>query len=195
MTRHRRPCGASSRCSPPQQGSNGTRPVQSARRPRQAAAWRTPVEETTEVHVSIGRIEVTAVHEAAPTPKRAPARSQARPEPRGISRAAKGRPLMSSALAIAGVTAVPCAICSTTGSSTTTSAACSAARSASPSLPPDRVVAGQRHRGIADQSVPAPGHAQPRLAQRGPAVARRLGAPAPHQCAARAQPALPALRL
>lgn len=35
------------------------------------AAWQGPVEETTEVHVSIGRIEVTAVHEA-PTAKRQP---------------------------------------------------------------------------------------------------------------------------
>jgi hypothetical protein len=41
----------------------------------QGTAWRTPVEETTEVHVSIGRIEVTAVHET-PQPKRAPARNQ-----------------------------------------------------------------------------------------------------------------------
>jgi hypothetical protein len=33
-----------------------------------------PVEETTEVHVSIGRIEVTAVHEAAPPKRAAPRR-------------------------------------------------------------------------------------------------------------------------
>jgi hypothetical protein len=56
---------------PPQQGPNGTALFKGA----PGAAWRTPVEETTEVHVSIGRIEVTAVHEAPP-PKRAPARSQ-----------------------------------------------------------------------------------------------------------------------
>ena len=59
---------------PPQQGPNGTALFKGASR-AQSAAWRTPVEETTEVHVSIGRIEVTAVHEA-PQPKRAPARSQ-----------------------------------------------------------------------------------------------------------------------
>lgn len=33
------------------------------------------VEETTEVHVSIGRIEVTAVHEAAPSPRKTPRRN------------------------------------------------------------------------------------------------------------------------
>jgi hypothetical protein len=33
------------------------------------------VEETTEVHVSIGRIEVTAVHEAAPPPRKTPRRN------------------------------------------------------------------------------------------------------------------------
>lgn len=41
--------------------------------PSPAAAARPPVEETTEVHVSIGRIEVTAVQEAPP-PRREPAR-------------------------------------------------------------------------------------------------------------------------
>jgi len=56
---------------PPQQAPNGTALFKGA----PGAAWRTPVEETTEVHVSIGRIEVTAVHEAPP-PKRAPARGQ-----------------------------------------------------------------------------------------------------------------------
>ena len=60
---------------PPQQGLNGAAPFRGASA-APGAAWRTPIEETTEVHVSIGRIEVTAVHEAAPTPKRAPARSQ-----------------------------------------------------------------------------------------------------------------------
>jgi len=35
-----------------------------------------PVEETTEVHVSIGRIEVTAVHEAPPAPQRQPPRTK-----------------------------------------------------------------------------------------------------------------------
>jgi hypothetical protein len=60
---------------PPQQGLNGTAPFKGASA-APGAAWRTPVEETTEVHVSIGRIEVTAVHEALPAPKRAPARSQ-----------------------------------------------------------------------------------------------------------------------
>jgi hypothetical protein len=59
---------------PPQQGPNGTALLKGAAR-AQGAAGRMPVEETTEVHVSIGRIEVTAVHEAPP-PKRAPARSQ-----------------------------------------------------------------------------------------------------------------------
>jgi hypothetical protein len=59
---------------PPQQGPSGTALFKGALR-AQGTAWRTPVEETTEVHVSIGRIEVTAVHEAPP-PKRAPARSQ-----------------------------------------------------------------------------------------------------------------------
>ena len=58
---------------PPQQGP-GTALLKGASR-AQSATWRTPVEETTEVHVSIGRIEVTAVHEV-PQPKRAPARSQ-----------------------------------------------------------------------------------------------------------------------
>ena len=43
------------------------------------ATWQSQVEETTEVHVSIGRIEVTAVHEAAP-PKRAE-----RPAPKPVS--------------------------------------------------------------------------------------------------------------
>ena len=37
------------------------------------AVWQSPVEETTEVHVSIGRIEVTAVHEAPPPKRQAPA--------------------------------------------------------------------------------------------------------------------------
>jgi hypothetical protein len=37
------------------------------------AAWQSQVEETTEVHVSIGRIEVTAVHEAPPPKRPAPA--------------------------------------------------------------------------------------------------------------------------
>ena len=41
--------------------------------PPPAMAARPPVEETTEVHVTIGRIEVTAVHEALP-PRREPAR-------------------------------------------------------------------------------------------------------------------------
>ena len=41
------------------------------------AAWQSQVEETTEVHVRIGRIEVTAVHEAPP-PKRQ-ARATAKP--------------------------------------------------------------------------------------------------------------------
>jgi hypothetical protein len=41
--------------------------------PPPAMAARPPVEETTEVHVTIGRIEVTAVHEAPP-PRREPAR-------------------------------------------------------------------------------------------------------------------------
>jgi hypothetical protein len=41
--------------------------------PSRAAAARPPIEETTEVHVSIGRIEVTAVQEAPP-PRREPAR-------------------------------------------------------------------------------------------------------------------------
>ena len=59
---------------PPQQGPSGTALFKGALS-AQGTAWRTPVEETTEVHVSIGRIEVTAVHEA-PQPKRAPARSQ-----------------------------------------------------------------------------------------------------------------------
>jgi hypothetical protein len=36
-------------------------------------AWQGQVEETTEVHVSIGRIEVTAVHEAPPPKRQAPA--------------------------------------------------------------------------------------------------------------------------
>ena len=36
------------------------------------AAWQSQVEETTEVHVSIGRIEVTAVHEAPPPKRQAP---------------------------------------------------------------------------------------------------------------------------
>jgi hypothetical protein len=58
---------------PPQQGLNGTALLKSAPG-AQGSNWRTPVEETTEVHVSIGRIEVTAVHEATPAPKRAPAR-------------------------------------------------------------------------------------------------------------------------
>jgi hypothetical protein len=58
---------------PPQQGP-GIALLKGASR-AQSATWRTPVEETTEVHVSIGRIEVTAVHEV-PQPKRAPARSQ-----------------------------------------------------------------------------------------------------------------------
>jgi hypothetical protein len=60
---------------PPQQGQKGTASLKAASG-AQGSAWRTPVEETTEVHVSIGRIEVTAVHEAAPAPKRAPARGQ-----------------------------------------------------------------------------------------------------------------------
>jgi hypothetical protein len=63
---------------PPQQGQHGTALFKGALG-APGAAWRTPVEETTEVHVSIGRIEVTAVHEAPP-PKRAPARS-----PRALS--------------------------------------------------------------------------------------------------------------
>ena len=37
------------------------------------SAWQNQVEETTEVHVSIGRIEVTAVHEAPPPKRQAPA--------------------------------------------------------------------------------------------------------------------------
>lgn len=37
------------------------------------SAWQSSVEETTEVHVSIGRIEVTAVHEAPPSKRQAPA--------------------------------------------------------------------------------------------------------------------------
>jgi len=37
------------------------------------SAWQSSVEETTEVHVSIGRIEVTAVHEAAPSKRQTPA--------------------------------------------------------------------------------------------------------------------------
>ena len=37
------------------------------------SAWQSQVEETTEVHVSIGRIEVTAVHEAPPPKRQAPA--------------------------------------------------------------------------------------------------------------------------
>jgi hypothetical protein len=41
--------------------------------PSPATAARPPIEETTEVHVSIGRIEVTAVQEAPP-PRREPAR-------------------------------------------------------------------------------------------------------------------------
>jgi len=60
---------------PPQQGTNGT-PSFKVPLGVPGSSWRAPVEETTEVHVSIGRIEVTAVHEAAPTPKRAPARGQ-----------------------------------------------------------------------------------------------------------------------
>jgi hypothetical protein len=60
---------------PPQQGTNGT-PSFKVALGVPGSSWRAPVEETTEVHVSIGRIEVTAVHEAAPTPKRAPARGQ-----------------------------------------------------------------------------------------------------------------------
>jgi hypothetical protein len=63
---------------PPQQGPNGTALFKGALA-APGNAWRTPVEETTEVHVSIGRIEVTAVHESPP-PKRAPARS-----PRALS--------------------------------------------------------------------------------------------------------------
>jgi len=60
---------------PPQRGPNGTALFKAASGP-QGSSWRAPVEETTEVHVSIGRIEVTAVHEALPTPKRASTRSQ-----------------------------------------------------------------------------------------------------------------------
>ena len=41
--------------------------------PQPAGAARPAIEETTEVHVTIGRIEVTAVHEAPP-PRREPAR-------------------------------------------------------------------------------------------------------------------------
>ena len=37
------------------------------------SAWQSQVEETTEVHVSIGRIEVTAVHEAPPPKRQTPA--------------------------------------------------------------------------------------------------------------------------
>ncbi|MDD5410696.1 MAG: hypothetical protein PHF31_04665 [Methylobacter sp.] len=37
------------------------------------SAWQSQVEETTEVHVSIGRIEITAVHEAPPPKRQAPA--------------------------------------------------------------------------------------------------------------------------
>jgi len=58
---------------PPQ--PNGTASFKAASGHRDNSR-RAPVEETTEVHVSIGRIEVTAVHEAAPAPKRAPARGQ-----------------------------------------------------------------------------------------------------------------------
>jgi hypothetical protein len=60
---------------PAQQGLNGAALFRGASA-APGAAWRASVEETTEVHVSIGRIEVTAVQEAAPTPKRAPARGQ-----------------------------------------------------------------------------------------------------------------------
>lgn len=38
-----------------------------------ASAWKSQVEETTEVHVSIGRIEVTAMHETSPPKRQAPA--------------------------------------------------------------------------------------------------------------------------
>ena len=71
MTGGRAPCAPSGRCSP----AAGTERHRLVQRRFPGAAWRTPVEETTEVHVSIGRIEVTAVHEAPP-PKRAPARGQ-----------------------------------------------------------------------------------------------------------------------
>jgi hypothetical protein len=37
------------------------------------SAWQSQVEETTEVHVSIGRIEITAMHEAPPPKRQAPA--------------------------------------------------------------------------------------------------------------------------
>ena len=37
------------------------------------SAWQSQIEETTEVHVSIGRIEVTAVHEAPPPKRQTPA--------------------------------------------------------------------------------------------------------------------------
>ena len=37
------------------------------------AAWQSQVEETTEVHVSIGRIEITAVHETPPPKRQVPA--------------------------------------------------------------------------------------------------------------------------
>ncbi len=55
--------------------------------------------------------------------------------------------------------------------------------------------AAERRRSDATQSFHAAGHAQPRLAQRRPAVARRLGANAPQQSAAGHQPALPDLGL
>jgi hypothetical protein len=39
---------------------------------RTAGAHQHPTSEATEVHVSIGRIELTAIHEASPPPRRAP---------------------------------------------------------------------------------------------------------------------------
>ncbi len=55
--------------------------------------------------------------------------------------------------------------------------------------------AGQRHRSVADQPLPVPGHAEPGLAQRPPAVARRDRPAAPRQRAAGTGPALPAVGL
>ena len=147
----------------------------------------------TEVHVHIGRIEVTAVHEragAAPQGRAAPA-----PRCRSTSTcAARRRPPMSTALAIAGVTAVlrdllndgliNHNVSGVLGSSVTVSA-----------LPPDRVVPAERHARPQLNLFLLPGHAQHRLAQRRPALARRVGARAPEQPAAGARPALPAVGL
>ena len=134
------------------------------------------------------------MHEAAPPARRAgaaPSRSLSLDE---YLRAA-AEAVVSTALAIAGVTAVLRDLLNDGLINQNVSGVARAARVTVTALPPDRVAAEDGTEATAAQPVPAPGHAQPRLAQRGPALARRRRPHAPEQSAARAQPALPDLCL